>query len=102
MSETPTPSVSDAKVAENTGKSLQDWYQVLDEWGAKEKSHKEIAAYLYDEHSVSGWYAQSITVEYERDRGCVAWVRRAMGTGSSPTPGWSERSQRRYGKRFGL
>lgn len=42
---------------------------MLDRWGAKEKSHKEIAAYLYEEHSVSGWYAQSITVEYERDRG---------------------------------
>lgn len=69
MSEKATPSVSDAKVVESTGKSLQDWYRVLDDWGAKEKTHKEIAAYLYDEHGVTGWYAQSITVEYERERG---------------------------------
>lgn len=63
------PSVSEEAVQKATGKSWSQWFKVLDNWGATKKSHKEIARHLSDTEDISGWWAQSITVEYERARG---------------------------------
>lgn len=49
-----------------TGKTHDEWHAVLHEAGAKDWSHKEIAAYLVEEHAVDGWWAQGITVDYEQ------------------------------------
>jgi uncharacterized protein YndB with AHSA1/START domain len=61
--------VSDAKVREATGKKWEQWFSILDRWGAREKKHSEIARFLVEEHDVPGWWAQSVTVAYERARG---------------------------------
>ena len=37
--------------------------------GRGERAHKEIARWLAEEHGVGGWWAQSVTVGYERARG---------------------------------
>jgi uncharacterized protein YndB with AHSA1/START domain len=42
---------------------------MLDRWGAKQRKHREIAAFLMEKHDVPGWWAQSITMWYERSRG---------------------------------
>jgi hypothetical protein len=60
---------SDRKFVEKTGHSLDYWFDVLDRFGAVEKGHTAAALHLYDEHKVDGWYAQGITVSYERARG---------------------------------
>src|SRR6185503_18545301 len=52
-----------------TGRPYSYWFAALDEWGAIDRSHKEIAAWLIGEQGVRGWWAQNITVEYERARG---------------------------------
>ena len=52
-----------------TGRPYREWFAELDEWGAIDRSHKEIAAWLMNEQGVRGWWAQNITVEYERARG---------------------------------
>ena len=52
-----------------TGKPYGRWFAELDAWGASEVPHKEIAAWLVSERGVPGWWAQNITVEYERARG---------------------------------
>jgi hypothetical protein len=52
-----------------TGRPYREWFAELDEWGAIDRSHKEIAAWLAGEQGVPGWWAQTITVEYERARG---------------------------------
>ena len=62
----------DAKVRENTGKGWREWLRVLDAWDARERKHKDIAAYLMEQHRVPGWWAQTITVGYERSRGIRA------------------------------
>jgi hypothetical protein len=62
----------DAKVRQNTGKGWREWFRILDAWGAKERSHAVIARYLMEEQGVPGWWAQSITVGYERARGIRA------------------------------
>jgi uncharacterized protein YndB with AHSA1/START domain len=59
-----------------TGRPYRDWFAELDAWGATDAPHKEIAAWLMRERGVPGWWAQNITVEYERARGL-----RAVGQG---------------------
>jgi len=60
---------SDEKVTEATGKRWDAWFSILDRWGARKRKHGEMATYLMEEHRVPGWWAQSITVSYERARG---------------------------------
>jgi hypothetical protein len=60
---------SDDKVKEATGKRWDAWFSILDRWGARQRKHGETAAFLMEEHDVPGWWAQSITVWYERSRG---------------------------------
>ena len=54
---------------DRTGSSWREWFALLDEWGAIEREHREIAAWLIAEHGVPGWWAQGVTVEYEKARG---------------------------------
>jgi hypothetical protein len=55
-----------------TGRPYSRWFAELDAWGATDAPHKEIAAWLMNERGVPGWWAQNITVEYERARGLRA------------------------------
>jgi hypothetical protein len=60
--------VSDATVAARTGRTWREWFAVLDDEGAAERTHTEIARHLSEEHGVPGWWAQTVTVGYERAR----------------------------------
>ncbi|MGH7511089.1 MAG: hypothetical protein ACREMZ_16730 [Gemmatimonadales bacterium] len=70
---------TDAAVRQNTGKGWREWLSILDGWGARERKHGDIVRHLLEEHSVPGWWAQSITVGYERARGMRAKYQRATG-----------------------
>jgi hypothetical protein len=70
------PRMSADAVRRGTGRDWDEWFALLDEWGAAEHEHKEIAAWLSAEHGVPGWWAQGVTVEYERARGL-----RSLGSG---------------------
>jgi uncharacterized protein YndB with AHSA1/START domain len=72
-SKTPMP-FSDDAVRGKTGRGYEEWFGILDAWGAAERNHTEIARWVATEHEVDGWWAQTITVGYERARG-----RRALG-----------------------
>ncbi len=63
-----------------TGRPLDEWFGLLDSWGATDRSHTEIARWLVDEHGVDGWWSQSLTVSYEQERGLRAPGQRADGT----------------------
>jgi hypothetical protein len=65
---TPVMPISEEAIRKRTGRGWEEWFDLLDEAGASERMHKEIAASLADEHGVDGWSAQSITVAYERAR----------------------------------
>jgi hypothetical protein len=56
-------------VTKATGRGRQEWFALLDEWGAPGRPYKEIAAWLTTEHGLSKWWAQKLIVEYEQDRG---------------------------------
>ena len=60
---------SNEAVERATGRGYEAWFDLLDTWGAAERKHGEIAAWLMDEHGVDGWWAQTVTVEFERARG---------------------------------
>ena len=65
-------SVSDEAVQKATGKSWDEWFELLDEAGAEEMSHKEIAELLMEKGYIEeggGWWAQSVTVGYEYFKG---------------------------------
>jgi uncharacterized protein YndB with AHSA1/START domain len=61
--------IGDEAVQEKTGKSWTEWFAILDSAGAKEMSHKEIAAYLKSEQKCPPWWGQMVTVGYEQERG---------------------------------
>lgn len=62
--------VSSDAVREATGRGWDGWLEALDEAGASDWSHREIAAWLERGHpAVSGWWAQTISVGYEQARG---------------------------------
>jgi Domain of unknown function (DUF4287) len=77
--------MSDAKIQEATGKKWDQWFSMLDRWGARDKKHGEIARFLIEEHEVAGWWAQSITVYYERARGMRLKYQNAEGFSISVT-----------------
>lgn len=60
----PAPSAEQA-----TGRTNEEWFALLDRWGAAERSHAEIARWLGAQPGVTGWWAQMVTVAYEQARG---------------------------------
>jgi hypothetical protein len=66
-------------LAAATGRGWDEWFAVLDAWGAAEREHGEIARHLMSEHGVPGWWSQTVTVGYERARGLRAKHERPNG-----------------------
>lgn len=71
--------MSEAKFREKTGHGFDHWFAVLDRFDAVNKGHTAAARHLYEVHGVDGWYAQGITVAYERARGVRAVNQRCDG-----------------------
>ena len=78
----PTSGLGDEAVRKKTGKGWKEWFALLDEAGAKKMPHKEIAQHL-DSVGVPGWWAQMVTVEYERARGLREKYQQARGYSAS-------------------
>ena len=70
---------SDEVIRSNTGKAWDEWFALLDAWGAVERPHPEIARWVHEEHGVPGWWAQGVTVAYEQARGRRAPGQRRSG-----------------------
>ncbi len=60
---------SEEAVRTRTGSSWDEWFGLLDDWQATTRNHTEIARWLREEIGVDSWWAQSITVAYEQERG---------------------------------
>ena len=61
--------MDDSKAIAATGKAYGDWFEILDERGARDLPHKDIARLLQGDYRVPSWWSQSVTVEYERHIG---------------------------------
>ena len=73
------PPYSDEVIRSNSGKTWDEWFALLDAWGAVGRPHPEIARWLNEEHGVPGWWAQGVTVAYEQARGLRAPGQRRGG-----------------------
>lgn len=73
------PGFSDAAIRKATGRGWDEWFALLDAWGGTKHSHPDIARHVADAHGVDGWWAQSVTVGYERARGMRALHERPDG-----------------------
>ena len=67
--EGPTLTMSDDAIRRRTGHGWEHWFDLLDDWGATERSHTDAATWLREEQGTGGWNSQSIVVSYERARG---------------------------------
>jgi hypothetical protein len=72
--------MSDAVVAQKTGRTWKEWVSVLDRDGAAELPHAKIARLLHETHGVPEWWSQMVTVGYERIRGLREKGQRLDGT----------------------
>jgi hypothetical protein len=61
--------MSDQVVKDKTGRTWEEWVRLLDGKGARSMAHRDIAEYLNEREGVPGWWAQMVTVGYERIRG---------------------------------
>ena len=77
--EGPTLTMSDDAIRRRTGHGWEHWFDLLDEWGATERSHTDAARWLREEQDTGGWTAQAIVVSYERARGLRAVGEHADG-----------------------
>ena len=61
--------MSDAAVKAKTARTWRQWAMALDALGAQKLPHRDIARKLHVELGLPGWWAQMVTVGYERIRG---------------------------------
>jgi uncharacterized protein YndB with AHSA1/START domain len=60
---------TDATIKAKTGCTWERWVKTLDQAGAHEWPHREIARYVSETYKVPGWWTQAVTVGYERIKG---------------------------------
>jgi uncharacterized protein YndB with AHSA1/START domain len=70
---------SDATLKQNTGCTWERWVNVLDHVQAYTWPHREIAKHVQEKYKVNGWWAQTVTVGYERIKGLRAIGQRRGG-----------------------
>ncbi len=70
---------SDAAVKAQTGCTWERWVKALDRVAAHTWPHRRIAQYVHEKYKVPGWWAQSVTVGYERIKGLRAIGQRRDG-----------------------
>jgi len=79
------PPVSDDAVRKGTGRGWDEWFAILDTAGAVAWKHPDIARWVAAEYGISGWWAQGVTVGFERARGLRAQHERPSGFSLSVT-----------------
>jgi uncharacterized protein YndB with AHSA1/START domain len=61
---------SDESIRERTGRGWEEWFDLLDEWGAADKTHREIARWVAEQQGLVplAWNVQAVVGAYERAR----------------------------------
>ena len=71
---------SDAVLEEKTGCTWARWVRTLDHVQAYTWQHREIATYVREKYGLSPWWAQGVTLGYERIKGLRAIGQRRDGS----------------------
>jgi hypothetical protein len=72
--------MSDASIAAKTARTWRAWVRALDEDNAASLAHGEIARLVRAKHGMGNWWAQTVTVGYERIKGLRERGQRRNGT----------------------
>ncbi len=75
-----TAGMSDDAVHKKTGGDWAHWVKVLDKAKATSMPHREIAMHVHERYEIPGWWAQTVTVGYERIKGLRDVGQRRDGT----------------------
>jgi activator of Hsp90 ATPase-like protein len=67
---TPWFATSDDRIRERTGRGWEEWFDLLDDWGAADMRHRDISRRVAAELGIDplAWNAQAVTKSYERTR----------------------------------
>jgi hypothetical protein len=67
----PALATSDEKIRQRTGRGWEEWFELLDQWGAADRTHREIARWVASDLGVEplAWNAQAVAGSYELARG---------------------------------
>ncbi|OGT58415.1 MAG: hypothetical protein A3E01_19500 [Gammaproteobacteria bacterium RIFCSPHIGHO2_12_FULL_63_22] len=57
--------VDDATAKADTGKTLSEWFKVLDSFGGPAKGRREIGSHLNDTYKLDPWWSTTLNIEYE-------------------------------------
>ena len=63
------PEMSDDVVRRRTGRGWDEWCDLVDAWPGHADGHAAVAAWVHAEHGVEHWWAQGVTVGWERITG---------------------------------
>jgi hypothetical protein len=74
------PEWTDEVIRTNTGKSWNEWCDVIEAWPGHTDGHTAIARYILDTTDLNGWWSQGVTVGYERITGLRLPHQMADGT----------------------
>ena len=65
---------SEETIRRRTGRGWEEWFEILDEWGAPSRTHRETARWLAEQQGLHplAWNVQAVAASYERARGLRA------------------------------
>jgi len=63
------PEQTDEVIRDRTGRGWDEWRELVDAWPGHDDGHGAVAAWLQAEHDVDGWWAQAVTLGWERITG---------------------------------
>ncbi len=77
----PWLATSDEKIRARTGRGWEEWFDLLDEWGAPDRPRPEVSRWIAGQLGIHplAWNAQAIVHSYERTRGLRAAGEHADG-----------------------
>ena len=61
--------IKDETIVEETGKTLDEWYVLIDVFDGKTKGYKAIVHFLNKQHTLTLWWSQNIAIAYEYMKG---------------------------------
>jgi len=61
--------IGDAEVKAATGRTWEEWFALLDEYGTEERGHELTVNFLREHHRLSASWAKEVALRYESDRG---------------------------------
>ena len=74
------PEHSDEVIQANTGRSWNQWCDLIDAWPGRSGGHPAIATHLREAEGLDGWWAQAVTCGHERITGLRLPNQRMDGT----------------------